>query len=370
MADLCPELRVVEYQNEWILKSPYPFHYESWATPQLGELRERYHLDEVIVGGQTEWEQLLLLLDWVHRRWSHGWSTASLDDALGILAGAEQGRDFSCEYYAATLTQCALSLGFQARRLDISKSDVSWIAAGEENVGHSVVEVWAQDWHKWVVLDADLNAYYQHRGVPLNGLEIHRLWKAGRWRQVRLVRGAAPFRTTDRPESGYGTVYSPGWIHDIFADFTRFNVTDYFSLLQWHMRNDYFSSSQPVPSLRWFDHTEPPQLVHWNRPIADDRWTCAEQDAYWTLNQAQISLRLAGDDLRSPVVNVEISHSMPNLDRLLVKLGEDEPWETYHEPFLRPIRPGKSVIEAKPISTFGREGYTSRIVLRYFRPQP
>lgn len=367
MSNLAPELRVVEYQNEWIVRSPYRFAYEAWDTPQLSDLRERYRLDEVISAGRTEWEQLLLLREWIHRRWSHGWSSAPLDDSLEILARAERSEDFHCEYYAATLTQCALALGFQARRLDIGKTNSAWIAPGEENVGHSVVEVWSQDWHKWVVLDPDLNVHYERQGIPLHGLEIHRLWKDGRWREIQLVRGDAPFRVTTSPESGYGTQFSPQFIHDIFADFTRFSATDYYSLLSWQMRNNFFSSSEPVPGLRWFDHTEPPQLIHWNQPIPGDRWTCDERDAYWTLNQAQISLRMIGENLLAPVVQVEVEHSMPNLDRVLVKIGEDGAWETYREPLLWTIDPGKNVVEAKPVSKFGREGFTSRIVLRFFR---
>jgi hypothetical protein len=129
-------------------------------------------------------------------------------------------------HYAATLTQCALALGFQARRVEISKTATAWIAPDEANVGHSVCEVWSQDWHKWVVLDANLNAHYEQQGVPLSALEVHRLWKAGHWRQAQWVHGEAPLRVTTRPEAGYGTRYSPQWIEDIFADFGRHRAAD------------------------------------------------------------------------------------------------------------------------------------------------
>ena len=80
--------------------------------------------------------------------------------------------------------------------------------------------------------------------------------------------------------------------------------------------------------LHWFDNTESPQLVMWNQALLDEPWTCDERDACWTLNQAQISLQLTSADLTAPVVGVEIDHSMPNLDRLLYKLGEDGAWRT------------------------------------------
>jgi Transglutaminase-like superfamily len=365
MEMVTPELRVVEYQNEWIVKSRYPFAYEDPATSQLTELRERYRLEDVIRGGRGDWEQLLLLREWVHGRWDHGWSSARIDDALDVLGKAEQEHDFNCGYYSSTFTQCAVALGFQARRLGITKTGTAtaWIAADEGNIGHAVAEAWVQDWHKWVVLDPDLNAHYEHGGEPLSALEVHRLWQAGRWRELRLVRGEAPFRTTTKPQSA--SRWGPQEIADIFADFTRNNVADYYASLRWELGNNLFSAAGPLPGLRWFDHGEPPQLVQGNRPILADHWTCEERDAYWTLNQAQIALRLSGEDLSTPVVRVEIEHSMPNLGRLLVKLAEDGPWTAYDGPFLWSMRPGKNVIEAKPVSAFGREGYTSRVVLRY-----
>lgn len=363
MASLPPELRVVEYQNEWIVQSRHPFRYERADVPQLATLRERYRLDDVVAAGGTEWEQLLLLREWVHTRWDHGWSTARIDDALDVLSRAEQGHDFNCGYYSAVFVQCALALGFQARRLSIAKAATAWMAPDEGNIGHAVAEVWAHDWHKWVVLDPDMNVHYEQNGSPLNALEVHRLWQAGQWREVRLVRGEVPFRTTTKSQSA--GPWDASTIRDIFADFARFGAADYYSVLSWEMRNDFFSCAGPVPSLRWFDHTEPPQLVQCNRPLLTDPWTCDERDAYWTLNQAQIDLRLTSDDLHQPVVRVTIEHSMPNLDRVLVKLSEAGPWETYAGPFLWTLQAGKNVIEAKPISCFGREGYTSRIVLRH-----
>jgi hypothetical protein len=365
MTELMPELRVVEYQNEWIVKSRFPFAYERHDTPQLAELRDRYRLDEVVAPGRSEWEQLLLLRDWVHSRWDHGWATADRNNALEVLARAEQGSDFACGYYMATLTQTALALGFQARCVGITKTATSWMAPDEGHIGHAVAEVWSQDWHKWVLLDADMNVHYEHHGLPLNALEIHRLWKSGRWQETRQVHGEAPFRYTTKPASGFGARFTPQHIATILGIVSRFRAMDFYAMIRWEMRNDFFSHREPVPSLRWFDETEPPQLVAYNEPITGDHWTCEERDAYWTLNQAQIDLRLASGDLSSPTVRVEIDHSMPNLDRTLVKLGDYGPWEPYRASFLWPIQAGKNVIEAKPISTFGREGYTSRIVLRY-----
>ena len=70
--------------------------------------------------------------------------------------------------------------------------------ANEGNIGHSVVEVWSHQFHKWVLLDPDLNVHYQRGGVPLSALEIHRAWVTRRWDEVRLEQGPTPFRVTGR----------------------------------------------------------------------------------------------------------------------------------------------------------------------------
>src|SRR5437870_3726246 len=44
------------------------FHWDSFDNPKLKELREKYHLDEVVAAGKNEFEKQLLLLDWVNPR--------------------------------------------------------------------------------------------------------------------------------------------------------------------------------------------------------------------------------------------------------------------------------------------------------------
>ena len=70
---IAPELRVIEYQNERLVRSAFPFSYQA-PDAMLTELRQRYRLDDVIASGKTEFDQVLLLREWVHTRWKHGWT--------------------------------------------------------------------------------------------------------------------------------------------------------------------------------------------------------------------------------------------------------------------------------------------------------
>ena len=117
-----PELRIVEWQNEWIVRSAYEHDYQP-RDDMLVELREKYELDAVVAGGRTEWEQMLLLKEWVRNRWDHGWSREpEARNALEILEAASGGSDFNCGYYSITMMQSLLALGFVARRAGIAKA--------------------------------------------------------------------------------------------------------------------------------------------------------------------------------------------------------------------------------------------------------
>ena len=159
------ELRIVEWQNEWIVQGAFPFAYQA-PDDMLTELRRRYALDEVVQTGRTELEQMLLLLEWVHTRWKHGSSLAPpARNALQILRAAEQGGDFMCGWYSVTLMQCLLALGFVARTVSIAKTATEWMAHDERGIGHSITEVWSHQFHKWIMLDPDYNVHYERDGA-------------------------------------------------------------------------------------------------------------------------------------------------------------------------------------------------------------
>ena len=49
---IAPELRIVEWQNEWIVRSSYEYDFQA-PDDFLTELREKYELDDVIGGGRA-----------------------------------------------------------------------------------------------------------------------------------------------------------------------------------------------------------------------------------------------------------------------------------------------------------------------------
>ena len=84
-----------------------------------------------------------------------------------------------------------------------------------------------------------------------------------------------------------------------------------------------------------------------------------------TVDQVQINLRadLAASEQEEAVLQVNLEHSMPILDRLLVRI-DHETWHETEPDFTGRLKPGKNEIMAKGANAFGREGHISRILLR------
>jgi len=374
------ELKIVKYGNPEIIRSKYTFAYERFDQPKLVQLRRRHKLDEVVnpvrcslsngvKDAKSEFEKFVLLRDWVKSRWAHGWDESKatdLSDGLAILEDAERGLEFCCGTYALLFVQCVLSLGYQARRLSISKIESDFITPDEGNVGHSVPEVWSNEFGKWVIMDPDINAHYEHKGIPLSAYEIRDFWLKGKWQEVKLVRGKSPFVHSQKPPK----IWAKEGMERVereFDKFMRYNTMDYYHYLAVEMGNDYFSSKKDKAKVGWVDEFSPPRLVRCNVAVQHPQ-TQNLSDLYWTLNQTHITLRCAGRDSSqpTPLLKVELETVTPNFDRFLVKI-DDGKWRTRPATFKWRLKEGDNTIRAKSINKFGIEGIESMITVRYRR---
>src|SRR2546423_1200340 len=71
------------------------FKFDAADNPKLIELRERYHLAEVVAPGKDEFDRQVLLLDWVNHHFKKfGRPTSEAKGALDILAANDAGNTF------------------------------------------------------------------------------------------------------------------------------------------------------------------------------------------------------------------------------------------------------------------------------------
>lgn len=150
------------------------FKFDSVDNPKLRELRDRYHLTNVIAAGKSEFEQQILLMDWVHNRFKKfGQPSIKVKGALEILQGIENNETFFCTQYAQLFVSAAASLGWVDRVLALRRHQDR---PGTGSTEHSTTEIWSNQYRKWVMLDPTSNMFLEKNGIPLNAWEIRDEW--------------------------------------------------------------------------------------------------------------------------------------------------------------------------------------------------
>ena len=234
-----------------------------------------------------------------------------------------------CLYPTQALIGALLSMGYQARHININSEGMS---------GHEVTEVWSNEFNKWIYLDPTIDTYYfdTETGVPLNLLETHNLlveqmprvetWKRpfspdiGKEVVSRIKVG---MRQGNNP---FSIIYSKGDNGGSWALETMGN----FRIIP---RNDFLSNPLPVPVhtgatcwgwdgfLNWYDDTFPKRDEY-------QRYTNRATDFYQPLNQVKVFLN---ETDKPGVLKVEADNFTPGgFDTFLVELN-DGGWVTQNE---------------------------------------
>ena len=163
----------------------------------------KFKLDRIVEGANSEFEIMMRLLHWSYRipvkEYPYSWNSNDIavykkaekeipelkqneryedlwewilldpgDKSMPQLQWDYEGRrrDATCSFSNLVLQGALMSMGYQARYININSEGVS---------GHEVTEVWSNEFNKWIYLDATRDYYYFdiETGLPLNLLEIH-----------------------------------------------------------------------------------------------------------------------------------------------------------------------------------------------------
>ncbi len=165
-------LKEISYSNE-DPDSLYEFYYsDTLGNDYLRELRNKYKLELLVSGQKSEFEKIKIISDWTNQQWSHnGSNTPTKQDALTILAEAQQGKQFRCVEYGIVATSALNSIGIPARTLGLKTRDVEKVRRG---AGHVVTEVFSRELNKWIFIDPQFNIIPTLNGTPLNGVEFQK----------------------------------------------------------------------------------------------------------------------------------------------------------------------------------------------------
>lgn len=307
-------LTLGDVRNDEICFTSIPFEYEDPNHPRMVALRKKYKLDEVVAGAESELEKMVRLRHWVATRWKYNPPTEFYPpwDADAIISN----KIGFCVQYAITFTQCAISLGYQAR----------FVFGNHYGVGHEVSEFWSNELQKWVMMDIskDMHHVDAATGEPLSMLELHDLIIRECYGDNPAIIGNLPKGevTTDKLKSCYELQMTPEKPKKPTSD-GRFLLPMQWMHLRWMPRNNFYARPTPLPIC---------QGAHWDWAdfiVLDDPqmpleyryryYTSRRSDFDWTLNQVRFDLAC---DKEPNVLKVQMGTVTPYFETFLVQSGE------------------------------------------------
>ena len=343
-------VKVVENHNPKIVRSAIPFEYEPLDHPRLLALRQQWKLDEVVADAKSELELIGQLAVWASQRWDKGHLAKQYPpwDAGEILKTADDGTPVGgfCQQYNVVFLQACESFGLCGRAVSIGPGD-SGLAGGKIRGGHEVVEIWSNQFAKWIYVDGNAAWYFTDAasGVPLSLREL-------RDRQLDAL------VTTD-PDS-----IKHVKLADSKYEWTGLKNWPPFLELRLIPRSNFLAQAAPLPlnqGMRgwfwtghhvWSDDRAPASLLYGQRVSQTPNWD-------WTLNQAHI--RLTATD-KPDELHLELDTQTPGFETFLVKIDE-QPSAPSNGTFNWKLHLGRNRLEAIPRNVAGREGVRSWIVL-------
>ncbi len=377
-------LSLISSENHPRIQTSFPFQHEDCENEKLQELRRQYDLDAVVAGAGTEFERIRKLQTWVAGRWE--WFLPGTDypeitswDASQILAQKSDGKPLGgyCLQYAIVLMQTCQSFGIPARIVNSNAS--VW-------GGHELVEVWSNDYNKWVLLDAQFDTCFFDRSTetPLNALELHRVFldhyypdeviDRNDWSREDFVRRTQSIRTElpIRCDIGGGALL--GTLKDYSWNKAEVELSPYcggygflnMAFIRYLPRSNFLSEPLPMPLnhgrdchwgwdgyLCWYDDQTP-------RAQEFRIFTNRENDLYWILNGVDFS----AETIAPGKLRIWMDTFSPKFSHFeVIANGEVESVETRSLDWA--LVAGRNELTMRVVDKMGNLGPRSHLTLNY-----
>lgn len=314
-------------------KSNFYFIPEHWKESKLRQLRDNENFKDIAYKGQLD--LFLKLCDWTHRQWQ-----VSVPDpyppsnAIDILADIRSGKTGGfCGQYAYVLADALKAMGFFAvRYVEL------WSAGGES---HFLVEVWSDQFAKWMVLDPMENLFYefQDSGQPANALEI---------RDALLRSGKIHARSAGMPRIDLGDKKMYRYAN--FAVSTRSDLMRLAKPLTIQDRFDMFVFFKDGA-------TDP---TAFNGRIPYTHITSRVADIYFDCNHVRVEHRIDKKQKRIAFAFFTDA-SMFNFDSFAVSSDNGKTWQRSGADFFVPIPAGIKSFWVAAVNMSGRFGRPTKV---------
>jgi hypothetical protein len=317
------------------------FKFDTYDNPKLKELRELYHLDDVVAPGKNEFERQFLLLDWVNHRFKKfGKPSSDARGALDILKAIDQGNTFFCSHYGDVFVSAAASMGWIDRPLALRRPD----NIGSGSTEHTSTEIWSNQYRKWVLFDPTFAMYMEKDGVPLSAYEFRQEWFYRDARDVTFVldKDHKRYHKSDMPVfrgryPAFGDLVLDGGATNVYA-FIGYIPNTNLMAAGPDYGNMFITKDQICNGTNWHHRISPADPAH---------------DPYFPINQANLSLTPQG-----PSIRVTLKTLTPNFKAFLARIDNGE-WKPTGDKFIWTPHAGENRLEAKSVNLFGVEGPVS-----------
>ena len=352
-------IHVINAENPPIQYSSLPWEWEQWDRPEFAEVRKLENLDEVIAGSRTEFDAQVKLLDYVARRWQ--WAVVSDNypawDAKSILNRIEnRGWGGMCALFNNLIGGMCMAYGWQARMVNI--------------VGHEVIEVWNDEYGKWVVLDGafsqkDINTYQYDPATaePLNMLEMHKLYLDYFFPNHTIDWMNDYTHYMDLKDGQPAPVKRGSLVPDSTVKQTGFITAAFMRLAP---RNNWYAKPTPKPLdhgtswwpwdgyVNWYDDQTPPKRQY-------SQFTDRPRDLWPDLNKVHVDMTQGfGNDrlfLRFETYTPNFSHYEVNVD--------DTGWKEVGERWTWLLQSGRNALNVRAVNKLGARGKPSSFVVNH-----
>jgi len=318
------------------------YRFDRFDNPKLKEVREKYHLDQVIAPGKDEFEKQFLLLDWVNHRFKRfGKPTSDARGALEILDAIDAGNTFFCSHYGDVMVSAAASMGWVDRPLALRRPD----NIGQGSTEHTSTEIWSNQYRKWVLFDPTFAMYMEKDDVPLSAYEFRQEWFYHDAAGVTFVldKDHKRYHKSDMPVfrgryPGFGDLVLDGGATNVYAFIGYIPNTDLMNSGPDYGKM-FITKDHICDGTQWHQRINPADPAH---------------EPYFPIDQSALSLKADGSN-----VQVSLKTLTPNFKTHLACF-DDGPWKPMGDHFAWPIHAGRNCLEVKTINQFGVEGPVSK----------
>ncbi len=303
-------------------------------------LKFKYQPSKIIEEGKNEYDKMLLLLKWTSNQWDHHSNNmGKIPDALAILDAVKEGEQFRCVEYSIVLAHLLTILGYPARTVGLLPYETTL-----SSNSHVCVEVWSNQFQKWILFDPQNNGYWKTGNEILNAMEIRELRLNNKEKDLKFIIDQNEIESSKLKET---------WAQYFYH--LRYPISYGF------LKHNYQSTASPnrVELLR--NGIIPAVFV--GKWIFNLQWTSEADKIYPKLNQTGISLNHTNQFKLERKFNVQLTHTMPFFDHYFIKIDQ-EPWKKTFDKFIWELQEGKNELQAKAVNKMGVEGKISNIVLR------